>query len=264
METPIKSSTLAIDMGNSSAKAGVFREGELISPPVRFDYADWHVADELVTNHRVRNIVYSSVANEPPQEVLDKWTTAGIRLYSLQPGSPLPFPSVYTTPETLGQDRIAAILGMRADLPTHPAPAAAPNPTTAYLIVDAGTCVTSDLVDANGLHHGGNISPGMRMRLRAMHEFTARLPLPDPLTPSGTVGDATVAALRHGAMRGLVYELEGLYHRLAATYPGLELILTGGDGEWLAEQLSVPCSYRPNLVLRGLIEITSTYVPNES
>ena len=268
METPIKSLSLAIDMGNSSAKAAVFRGAQMMGSPVRFSYADWRVAERLVTNHDVKNIVYSSVANEPPREVMDNWTKAGISTIALQPGAPLPFPTSYTTPETLGQDRIAAIMacrvGLSTDFTTRPTaglavgqPAATPRP---LLIVDAGTCVTTDLLDASGRHHGGNISPGIRMRLRSMHEFTARLPLPEPGSPEGALGNSTEEALRHGAQLGLVYELEGLYGRLLPDYPNLHLALTGGDAEWLATNLSAPCSFRPNLVLRGLIQIMSLYV----
>ncbi|NJC26571.1 type III pantothenate kinase [Neolewinella antarctica] len=267
METPVRSTTLALDLGNSFAKAAVFVGGALAGPIVRFEYPNWEVADGLVTNHGVENIVYSSVANVPPRELMDKWTKAQRRVISLQAGNPLPFPSRYATPETLGQDRIAAVLGCLASFPPNTAPATTPTPARdsgAKLIVDAGTCVTTDLLDGTGTHLGGNISPGVRMRLRAMHEFTAKLPEPEPAAVEGAVGSTTVSALRHGAQLGLVYELEGLYFRLLPAHPGLELVLTGGDGEWLAEKLSVPCSLRPDLVLRGLLQLTSIYVRNES
>ena len=256
MGTPDRQLSLALDLGNSAGKAGLFRGTIIEEPTLRFSYEDWRLVDDWVTNRGVKNIVYSSVANVPPPELTDNWKRAGVFTLGLQPGSPLPFASLYATPETLGQDRIAAVMGLKlwATLPTNLAPAASP-----YLIVDAGTCVTMDLVDGTGLHHGGNISPGLRMRLRAMHEFTARLPQPEPGSPSGSVGLSTVEALRHGGGRGLVYELEGLYARLLPDHPDLHVLLTGGDGAWLADQLRLPCSYDPYLVLRGLLQILSTY-----
>lgn len=247
-------------MGNSGAKAAVFRDCELISPILRFSYQEWELADELATNHSVRNIVYSSVTNVPPQEMIDKWKNEQRRVISLAAGQPLAFPSLYATPETLGQDRIAAIMAFQPKF----LPAAAPLHQPSRLIVDAGTCVTMDLLDESGTHRGGNISPGLRMRLQAMHTFTAKLPFPEPASPAGEAGLSTVEALRHGAQLGLVYELEGLYNRLLHRYPGLEVILTGGDGEWLSKQLSIPCSFRPNLVLFGLLQLMSTYERNES
>lgn len=282
MGTPISPSSLAIDMGNSGAKAAVFRGNELIGPVIRFNYQEWESADKLATNHDVKNIVYSSVANVPPQEMIDKWTNEHRRIIGLPTRSPLPFSSWYATPETLGQDRIAAVMGVLAS-PNFLAPASALKTLTspdkrrsqikggnadrsrgASLIVDAGTCVTMDLMDEQGVHRGGNISPGLKMRLRAMHEFTARLPLFAPGDVSGEVGNSTESALLHGAQLGLVYELEGLYSRLAVHHSPLTIILTGGDGEWLSGNLSVPCSFRPNLVLHGLIQLMSHYVRNES
>ena len=130
--------------------------------------------------------------------------------------------------------------------------------------MDAGTCATLDLVDANGTYLGGNISPGLAMRLRAMHAFTARLPLVEVGETKGLVGLSTHAALRHGGLLGLVYEIEGLFNRLKKEHPSLELFITGGDGAWITSHLSVPCCFNPYLVLLGLNQILSNYVQNES
>lgn len=254
---------LAIDIGNTAIKAAVFLEGKVMGPVVRFTEQEWEVADRLVTNHGVKNIIYSTVANVPPAKWTDKWNNAGLILVRLEPGLPLPFASEYETMATLGQDRIAAVAGSLA-LPTFSAPAAPPEKRASRLIVDAGTCMTLDLIDGNRRYLGGNISPGMRMRLRAMHHFTARLPQPEPGPTPGKVGRSTEAALRHGAQMGLVYEVEGLYRRLLAEHPELQLLLTGGDSGWLSEKLSVPFAVYPNLVLRGLNQILSYYVQNES
>lgn len=254
---------LTIDVGNSGVKAAVFYGETMTGPVVRFSNREWWVADRLVTNHGVKNIIYSTVANVPPAKWTDKWITDGRRVLPLSYRLPLPFTSVYGTMDTLGPDRIAVVAGSLAPL-TFTAPAAAPASKRARLIVDAGTCATLDLIDADGTHRGGNISPGLRMRLRAMHTFTARLPLPEPAEPTGPVGDTTVGALRHGGQLGLVYEIEGLYRRLRLAYPNLELLLTGGDGEWLARHLSIPCCFYPHLVLLGLHQILSNYVRNES
>ncbi|MEM9258032.1 MAG: type III pantothenate kinase, partial [Bacteroidota bacterium] len=108
------------------------------------------------------------------------------------------------------------------------------------------------------------ISPGIRMRLKAMHAFTARLPALDPATVIGRVGQSTSAALRHGAQLGLVYEIEGLFFRLQQDFSDLQLLLTGGDAEWLAEHLRPSFVFCPHLVLRGLNLILSNYVNNES
>lgn len=254
---------LAIDIGNTAVKAAVFLDGELIGPVARFTNQEWEVADRLVTNHGVKNIIFSTVANEPPAKWMDKWNTGNRKVLALSKNLPLPFDSDYETMETLGQDRIAVVVGSVALLPPL-APASAPPHYPARLIVDAGTCMTLDLIDGHNTYRGGNISPGLRMRLQAMHHFTARLPLPEPAETPGLVGTSTNGALRHGGQMGLVYEVEGLYLRLLKEFPDLQLLLTGGDAAWLSEKLSVPFFLYPNLVLRGLNQILSYYVQNES
>jgi type III pantothenate kinase len=257
---------LAIDIGNTAIKMAVFRDGAVIGPLVRLTKQEWEVADRLVTNHEVKNIIYSTVANVPPTRWIDKWNDVGIPVLELTAGLPLPFTSDYLTMETLGKDRIAAVAGSLA-LPASAAPATAPlKVLPARLIVDAGTCITLDLIDGQRRYLGGNISPGVRMRLRAMHEMTARLPLIDPAPGPARqrVGRTTETALRHGGQLGAVYEVEGFYRRLLTDYPDLELVLTGGDAELLASDLNVPCVIYPNLVLFGLHQILSYYVQNES
>ncbi|MEM6771172.1 MAG: type III pantothenate kinase [Bacteroidota bacterium] len=258
---PISNHHLAIDIGNSSAKAAVFRGAQMMEPIVRFTDQQWAVADDLVTNRGVKNIIYSTVANVPPKTWIDKWESEGRRIVPLSVKLPLPFQSAYQTMETLGQDRIAVVA---ASLALPAAEGISGKRPPARLIVDAGTCATLDLVDATGKYLGGNISPGLHMRLQAMHTFTARLPLPEVKDPLGIVGQSTASALRHGGLMGLVYEIEGLFHRLQAIYPGLELLLTGGDGQWLAQRLSIPARFYPHLVLLGLNQILSNYVEIES
>ena len=250
---------LVVDVGNSGGKAAVYRDGQRVSPVHRFTDDEWAEADRLVTNHGVKNIIYSTVANVLPERWTDKWLADGLTVVALSPALPLPFRSEYKTMATLGQDRIAAVAGCLA-LPAETTGL----PPGARLIVDAGSCATLDLVDAAGTYRGGNISPGARMRLRAMHAFTARLPQTEPAEPVGPVGQSTTEALRHGAQLGLVYEIEGLYRRLRSDHPGLGVILTGGDAPWLAGRLSIPFFHSPHLVLLGLHQILSNYVRNEA
>ena len=239
---------LVIDIGNSGIKAAVFVGNELQLPVYRFAREAWEALDGVATNQSVKNIIYSSVANVPPAGWIDKWIREGRGVYALDRQRPLPFTSAYRTPETLGQDRIAVVAGTIGRY-RHP-----------RLIVDAGSCVTFDLVDGSDRYQGGNISPGVNLRLQAMHEHTARLPLVGVGPIRELVGDSTETALRHGGLLGVVYETEGLYHRLATRYPELQLLLTGGDAPVLLPLFSVPVLHSPQLVLRGLNLILSTYV----
>ena len=239
---------LVIDVGNSGTKAAIFAGDELHLPVHRFAAEDWEGLDSLATNPGVKNIIYSTVANVPPDRWIDKWKAAGRAVYALDRTRPLPFVSDYLTMDTLGQDRIAVVAGTLHDY------------RTSRLIVDAGSCVTLDLVAADGHYRGGNISPGVTMRLRAMHERTARLPLVDAGEVREVVGRTTETALRHGGMLGVVYEVEGLYRRLLDHYPDLQVVLTGGDAALLMPYFSISVHHSPHLVLRGLNVILSSYV----
>ena len=242
---------LVIDIGNSGTKLACYADDELLHPVTRLTNDNWQEVNRMVTNLGAQNIIYSTVANVPPSKWLDKWKTEGIGIYSIDRSRPLPFSSDYLTMDTLGQDRIAAVAGTLGLM------------TTSRLIVDLGSCVTMDLVDASGRYLGGNISPGLNMRLRAMHEFTVRLPLVEIGDTSEPVGRSTLQALRHGGQLGVVYEVEGLYHRLRTIHRDLCVVLTGGDAPHVIESFSIPVLHRPNLVLRGLNQILSNYVNND-
>lgn len=239
---------LIVDVGNSGTKAACFDGEEIMLPITRFDPEDWEAIGEMATNLRVNNIIYSTVANVPSTAWIDKRKIAGQRTFTLDRSRPLPFATDYRTIETLGQDRIAAMAGTIGRV------------TTARLIVDAGSCVTFDLMDSNDRHLGGNISPGIRMRLRAMHEFTAKLPVVALAKPSNLMGRSTEQAMLHGGVLGAAYEIESLFARLVASYRDLRLVLTGGDAGLLSPYLSMEVIIYPNLVLRGLNQIVSFYV----
>jgi len=134
------------------------------------------------------------------------------------PDTPVPITSRYRTPETLGSDRLAAVIG-----------ASTLKPGKDLLIIDAGTCITYEVIDARGNYWGGNIAPGMQMRLRALHEFTARLPLVEAEGDVPGMGYDTETAIRSGVLRGMKYEIEGYIKSLRAKFPHLLVFLTGGN-----------------------------------
>ncbi len=218
---------------------------------VSFGPAGWGELNVHLTNLGADKIIYSTVANEPPQELLLNWAAQGKYIRALDRTADLPFISRYTTLHTLGKDRIAAMAG-----------AVDCYPDQHCLVVDAGSCITTDLITADAVFEGGNISPGLRMRLRSMHEFTARLPLVEPGKLLGLLGTSTELALRQGGQGGAAYELEGLFHRLVAEWTPLNVVLTGGDAPLLSKQLSIPHLLQPHLVHFGLSKILDFYANN--
>lgn len=158
--------------------------------------------------------------------------------------SQIPVRIGYHTPHTLGLDRIAAVVGASMECPGRP-----------VLIVDAGTCVTYDLLTADGTFVGGNIAPGIRLRLLAMHEHTGKLPLVDDSGEIPEIGFSTETAMRAGATLGVAYEIEGYMARLNEVYPDLFVFLTGGDALKLAAKIKSRIFVNENLVLTGLNRI---------
>lgn len=233
---------LIVDQGNTRTKYGLFVEGQLVWTEVANQRQSGDIL-KIATNHRAENLIFSTVSS-----VVDsaEWASMQqhMRCLKLTATTPLPIENAYRTPETLGKDRLAAVIG-----------ASYLYPNQNCLVVDAGTCITSDVITADKVYRGGNISPGIRMRYQAMHTFTARLPLVEPQEWQELWGVDTTTALVNGGMLGASLEIEGLVQRLQADYPGIITILTGGDAEVLANRLKCKIFVHLNLVLCGLNEI---------
>jgi type III pantothenate kinase len=185
------------------------------------------------------------VADDPPADLEEEVSQLGFYV-RLQQDSLLPFQNTYRTPATIGKDRLAAVAGAQALFPSQNS-----------LVIDAGTCMTSDFLERGTVFRGGNISPGVQMRLRAMHDYTVRLPLvnPQPLDAASLLGDSTETALRCGAVVGTALEVNALTTELEEQYGELQLLLTGGDASLLVPFLKKKIFVQPNLVLIGLKQI---------
>lgn len=233
---------LVIDIGNSRVKYGVFLNGELRAEHQSDEFSSADIFG-LATNHNLENIIYSSVATVLSGE-LEEEIRKNFRLLQLDQHLPLPFANAYATPATLGKDRLAAAAG-----------ALHWYPNSNCLIVDAGTCITLDVLTADDVYLGGNISPGIRMRLLAMHQQTARLPLVQPVQVPQLWGTSTETALQNGGLLGAALEIEALAQRLRHQWPDLKIVLTGGDAAFLANSLECKIFVHSNLVLWGLNKI---------
>ena len=241
---------LCIDRGNTRTKTGVFDEsGVLIKSDI---YVDDELSQikNLVVAHNIKHAIMSSTGK-------DIWALTELALkgemIELSHTTPLPIEIIYSTPETLGRDRIAAACGAHA---LHPG--------KTCLIIDAGTCVTMDLLLAKGVYVGGNIAPGVEMRILAMHKFTARLPLVESGFPEAVFGDTTQHALQNGACLGVVMEIEGILNRAKEAYGEVSVVITGGDSPLLAAKIESQIFVEPELVTQGLFQILSFNVTNSN
>ena len=233
---------LCIDIGNSRVKYGIFEKDSLLeisySPKPNIDKID-----QLLYNHNFKNIIISSV--RPIDDVWLNHLQSISEVLLLDHLTPLPIQNEYQKPESLGKDRLAAAVG-----------ASILQEDQACLIVDAGTCITYDVLDPQARYQGGNIAPGLQMRLDAMHHFTAKLPsLTLDEGQDGSIGKSTPEAIMNGACLGVLYELQGYIESLEVKFGQLMVICTGGNAEYLAKRLKNKIFVRPNLVLEGLNKI---------
>jgi len=158
--------------------------------------------------------------------------------------TPLPIRNLYRSKPTLGNDRIAAAVG-----------ACSRFPGSDLLVIDAGTAITLDLVTADMTYHGGNISPGKSIRFRALHEFTANLPLVSAEEMQGKMGTDTESAITSGVLQGIIFELEGYINEQKKRYPDLKVVLSGGDAIIFDKMLKNTIFVDSNLNLYGLQRI---------
>lgn len=233
---------LAIDIGNSRIKLGLFEAGKMVEKLVWDTWRPEALLD-LATNQGVKNIIFSSVAKVLPPPV-ELQMREQFFLLLLNNQTPLPFKNQYRTPHTLGIDRLAAVAGAQALFPG-----------INCLVIDAGTCITYEMLTAQGEYLGGNIAPGIRLRLQAMHTFTARLPEVHQGPTEHWIGYSTESAMQNGAQWGLSFEIEGAIEQFSAHFAPLQVILTGGDAEFLAEMMKSKIFVHSDLVLIGLNKI---------
>lgn len=232
---------LVIDEGNTRTKIAVFRSS--IPEDIRIISRD--VDDclhDLLNAYPVKACIFSSVAKNSAlrTDYLCKEIPLFIR-FDRQ--TKVPVTVDYRTPATLGADRIAAVAGV-LDYEAQQA-----------LVIDAGTAVTYDLLTGSTVFSGGNIAPGVAMRLEALHTRTGRLPLVKAEGEVPLIGYDTATAIRSGVIRGMAYEMEGYIGEWKKIYPELLVFLTGGDAFLFADKLKTSIFVDKNLVLKGLNRI---------
>ena len=233
---------LCIDQGNSSTKIGIFDQNILIESSV-YDLNNLTKPIEVIERYHIESCIISSVTDQVSyfQHGLKK----PIKNYiELTHSTLLPIENKYKTPETLGKDRLAAVIG-----------AAFLKPKTDILVIDAGTAITFDFIDSRGIYHGGNIAPGLNMRLRSLHEFTQKLPLVEPQKDSQFLGNNTNSAILSGAVYGIALEIDGYINTLKIKYPQLSTFLTGGSTFYFDTKVKNAIFAEKNLVLIGLNRI---------
>lgn len=230
---------LVVDIGNTIAKSADVLNGQIE------DVLYWEDIQELasyINSGDFDSIAISSVSGT--ESKLISQLDVSVKPLVLSSNTPLPIKLHYKTTETLGVDRIAGTVG-----------AYYLYPKTSCLVIDIGTCITYDLIDSEGVYHGGAISPGLEMRLNGMHHFTGKLPsisMDELNNEIPHIGKSTFESMSSGAFNGMLMELNGFIDHFSAKYQAINIIMTGGDSYRFESLINHPIFVAPKLVLQGL------------
>jgi type III pantothenate kinase len=230
---------LVIDIGNTHAKLAWFEQGGLVDM-LRHEESGLANLKSILKKRETDKAIVSSVGLMNP-EIITELEKKHKKLIILDYKTSLPIHISYRTPETLGNDRIAAAAGARFIYPERD-----------VLIVDMGTAITIDFITAEGEYRGGNISPGLFTRFRALNEYTSKLPLVDKDTSFPQFGTDTRTAIAAGVQQGIIFEIDSYLDEFARLYTNCEFIITGGDANFFVSKLKRRIFAMPELVLTGL------------
>jgi len=239
---------VCVDIGNTKIKSAVFVNDDIIELIYGLDDLLKRLEKEFRLNHKNKiNCIISSTRKSIPKELTELKNKFN-HFIILDHNTKLPIELDYKTPETLGRDRIAGAVGAKKIFPDKNC-----------IVVDAGTCVTYDFIDKNNIFRGGNISPGIHMRINAMNQFTDNLPIVEIKVNDNILGKSTEEALQNGAVRGTFLEISSFIQLILDKYGASELIFTGGDAKYFVNYFNSTIFANQNLVLVGLNEILNKY-----
>jgi type III pantothenate kinase len=230
---------LIVDIGNTFTKVAIM-EGNLMQSYLRIDTPDYDKIAVFLSEYPDLKAGIISSVNEDPMGFAEKLNLE-IQWLIFDNQTAIPFKNLYSTPATLGKDRLAGIAAAYEMFRGRN-----------VLVVDAGSAITYDLINFHGEYLGGAISPGIQMRYKALNTFTGRLPLLDSKDETTLLGDSTFNSIHSGVMYGVIFEVEGFIKKYEDSFSPLTIILTGGDYKYFDKQLKVKTFAAPNLVLEGL------------
>ena len=242
---------LVVDVGNTRIKGAVFEDAILLEVFI-FTKSELKINIESILKKfkNVSDLVVSSVGDVEKLSFLAFENLLNVHFISNN--DPFPFQNKYETPRTLGIDRIVLATGATLQFPNQN-----------RLVIDAGTCITYDFIDEKNNYLGGSISPGLRLRYEALHNFTAKLPLLSLEDPKKFIGASTSDAIHSGVVNGLVYEIDGFIAEYKLKYLNFIIILTGGDSDFLAKRLKNTIFANSNFLLESLNQTFQYKIKND-
>ena len=231
-----------LDIGNTNVKAAIF-DGQILVEKKVVSLGDLgNVIDQMIAKHAPTHIVASSVS--ATKEELSVLIDERAIWFLFDNTCELPISVEYQTPNTLGADRLAGLMGVYNKYPQKN-----------VLVVDAGTCITYDLLTYDNRYFGGAISPGIEMRYKSLNKFTRNLPLLTLNAHPSLIGQTTEDSMHSGVVKGMEFEIGGVINAYKERFGNLIVVFTGGDSKNFAKEVKNTIFADQNLVLLGLNNI---------
>lgn len=233
---------LVTDIGNTRIKIAVFEIDTLVEQKVIERNIFFKSVKYFLCKYpKIKNWTLVSVGVLPEKEFEELKSLFQISVNLIQNDSLFPFTNLYTTPKTVGLDRLVLAAGSTLFFPNQ-----------ARLVIDAGTCITYDVVNEKNEYLGGAISPGLQMRYNALNHYTAKLPLIEPVYPEHFIGNSTQNSIHAGVVFGVFAEIEHYMNQFLNTNQKFTIILTGGDALFLAKRFKNTIFANSNFLLESL------------
>lgn len=233
---------LILDFGNTLKKLAVFLDEELLELSSTSGDVIQHIEDFKQKYPQLSSCILSTVVNIDIHTM--QYLKSNFDFIMFDHTIPIPIVNGYETPETLGKDRLAAAIGAHLLFPQEN-----------VLIIDAGSSITYELLTDDGIYKGGAISPGLKLRAKALNQFTDQLPLVDYSDEVELLGKTTKGCLQSGVLNGAISEVNSMIERFISQFGKLKVILTGGDAKYFEKNLKYDIFASANLVLVGLNHI---------
>lgn len=234
--------TCCFDFGNTRLKCALF-QGRELQEMVVLENGHPDTVQTLINSFQPDKSILASVINHDPE--VEAVLAASTLFHKLGHTSKIPFSTPVGKPETIGADRLAAVAAA-VDL----------FPNQHNLVIGLGTCITYNYVNPKHEFLGGSISPGMQMRFRSMHEYTALLPLVEAENGFPLIGYDTKTNLLSGVILGMAKEIDGIIDAYALKFNNFNVLLTGGDMAFFVPHLKNKIFADPYLIYKGLYAIS--------
>jgi len=233
---------LVLDFGNTFQKCAIYDGNKMVSFMKFEDICLKDILEFVRNSTSINSCILSSVM-DTPSDIVD-YLNSEYAYIELSVSTPIPIINNYGTPDTLGKDRLAVAVAISKLANGNPS-----------LSVDIGTAIKFDIVTAKKEYLGGSISPGLFLRFKALHTFTAKLPLVDYNIEHHLIGRDTQTSILSGVMNGAIAEVNAFIQMYRNQYMDLKVFITGGESIYFVNHIKSEIFADSNLVLIGLNEI---------